>query len=222
MRHEGFRHLGALGAGVADGILMDLGVNIAPLFAGAGAGSINVTLASADGLATAPAGAPAGSRDTSNLAALIASYAGPGGPASGADALLLGLSSRVSALETRTDGLAVVSASAEAELLRETGVDLDTEAANLIRLQQAFEAIPERTLEAAATLRAGPWDRFFTVALPLARPGLLTASVAATDSAWSTAFCTDSSRTRCPCQGSSAQSPTAKMSGWLVRICSST
>jgi molybdate transport system permease protein len=44
-------------------------------------------------------------------------------------------------------------------------------------LQQAFEAIPERMLEAAATLRAGPLDRFFTVALPLARPGLLTASV---------------------------------------------
>jgi molybdate transport system permease protein len=44
-------------------------------------------------------------------------------------------------------------------------------------LQQAFEAIPERTLEAAATLRAGPLDRFFSVALPLARPGLLTASV---------------------------------------------
>jgi molybdate transport system permease protein len=44
-------------------------------------------------------------------------------------------------------------------------------------LQQAFEAIPERTLEAAATLRASPWDRFFTIALPLARPGLLTAAV---------------------------------------------
>ncbi len=44
-------------------------------------------------------------------------------------------------------------------------------------LQQAFEAIPERTLEAAATLRASPWDRFATVALPLARPGFLTASV---------------------------------------------
>jgi molybdate transport system permease protein len=38
-------------------------------------------------------------------------------------------------------------------------------------LQQAFEAIPERLLEAAATLRAGPLD------LPLARPGLLTAAV---------------------------------------------
>lgn len=44
-------------------------------------------------------------------------------------------------------------------------------------LQQAFEAIPARTLEAAATLRAGPLDRFFSVALPLAKPGLLTATV---------------------------------------------
>jgi molybdate transport system permease protein len=44
-------------------------------------------------------------------------------------------------------------------------------------LQQAFEAIPERTLEAAATLRASPWDRFFSVAVPLARPGFVTASV---------------------------------------------
>jgi molybdate transport system permease protein len=44
-------------------------------------------------------------------------------------------------------------------------------------LQQAFEAIPERLLEAAATLRAAPLDRFFSVALPLARPGFVTASV---------------------------------------------
>jgi molybdate transport system permease protein len=44
-------------------------------------------------------------------------------------------------------------------------------------LQQAFEAVPERVLEAAATLRASPLDRFFTVAVPLARPGFLTAAV---------------------------------------------
>jgi molybdate transport system permease protein len=42
-------------------------------------------------------------------------------------------------------------------------------------IQNAFEALGERPLEVAATLRAGPWDRFFTVAVPLARPGFVTA-----------------------------------------------
>ena len=44
-------------------------------------------------------------------------------------------------------------------------------------LQHAFEAIGERPLEVAATLRAGPWDTFFAVAVPLARPGFVTAAV---------------------------------------------
>ena len=44
-------------------------------------------------------------------------------------------------------------------------------------LQNAFESIPERALETAATLRASALDTFFSVALPLAKPGLLTASV---------------------------------------------
>ena len=44
-------------------------------------------------------------------------------------------------------------------------------------LQQAFAAIGRAPLEAAATLRASPWDAFFTVALPLARPGFVTAGV---------------------------------------------
>ena len=44
-------------------------------------------------------------------------------------------------------------------------------------IQNAFEAIGERPLEAAATLRASPVDTFFSVALPLARPGYLTATV---------------------------------------------
>ena len=122
-----------------------------PLFGGTGAGDIDVVLAAAEGLATAPAGSPAGSRDTANLAALIAALAAPTGPGARADSLLLGVSSRVSALETRSEGLSVVSASAEAELLRETGVDLDTEAANLVRLQQAFEA-NSRVIQVAAEL----------------------------------------------------------------------
>lgn len=44
-------------------------------------------------------------------------------------------------------------------------------------LQNAFEAIGEPPLEAAATLRASPLDTFFSVVLPLARPGYLSASV---------------------------------------------
>ena len=44
-------------------------------------------------------------------------------------------------------------------------------------LQNAFEAIGERPLEVAATLRAGPLDRFFTVVLPMAKSGYFTASV---------------------------------------------
>jgi molybdate transport system permease protein len=44
-------------------------------------------------------------------------------------------------------------------------------------LQQAFAAMGVQPLEAAATLRASPLDAFFTVALPLVRPGFITAAV---------------------------------------------
>ena len=44
-------------------------------------------------------------------------------------------------------------------------------------LHNAFEAIGERPLEAAATLRASPLDTFFSVVMPLARPGYITALV---------------------------------------------
>jgi len=44
-------------------------------------------------------------------------------------------------------------------------------------IQNAFVAIGRRPLEVAATLRASPWDRFVSVALPLAKPGLLTGAV---------------------------------------------
>jgi molybdate transport system permease protein len=44
-------------------------------------------------------------------------------------------------------------------------------------LHNAFDAIGERPLEVAATLRAGPLDTFFSVVLPLARPGFITAGI---------------------------------------------
>ncbi len=44
-------------------------------------------------------------------------------------------------------------------------------------IRNAFEAMGERPLEVAATLRASPWRAFWTVAVPLARPGFLTGAV---------------------------------------------
>ena len=44
-------------------------------------------------------------------------------------------------------------------------------------IQNAFEAIGERPLEVAATLRASPWDAFWSVAVPLARPGFLSGAI---------------------------------------------
>ena len=44
-------------------------------------------------------------------------------------------------------------------------------------IRNAFEAFGDRPLEVAATLGATPWDAFWTVAVPLARPGLVTAAV---------------------------------------------
>ena len=44
-------------------------------------------------------------------------------------------------------------------------------------LQNSFEAIGDRPLQVAATLGASPLNAFFTVALPLAKPGFLTASI---------------------------------------------
>jgi molybdate transport system permease protein len=44
-------------------------------------------------------------------------------------------------------------------------------------LQHAFENIGARPMEVAATLRARPLDAFFTVALPLARGGFMTAAI---------------------------------------------
>lgn len=44
-------------------------------------------------------------------------------------------------------------------------------------LQTAFEAVGDRPMEVAATLRASPLDAFFTVAVPLAAPGFVMASI---------------------------------------------
>lgn len=44
-------------------------------------------------------------------------------------------------------------------------------------IQNAMQAVGQQPLEVAATLRASPFDRFFSVLLPLAKPGFITAAV---------------------------------------------
>ncbi len=44
-------------------------------------------------------------------------------------------------------------------------------------LTNAFEAVGTRPLEVAATLRASPWDTFWSVVVPLARPGFVTGAI---------------------------------------------
>ena len=46
-------------------------------------------------------------------------------------------------------------------------------------IQNAFNAIGERPLEVAATLHASPWDAFWSVAVPLARPGFISGAILA-------------------------------------------
>ncbi len=110
-----------------------------PFFAGAGAADIALALTDGAQIATAPAGSPANSRDTSNLQALRDALAN-GGPAQTADSLLFGLSSAIDARSVTRDALRTIADSAGAALQAETGVDLDQEATNLLRYQQAFQA----------------------------------------------------------------------------------
>ena len=44
-------------------------------------------------------------------------------------------------------------------------------------IRNSFESVGDRPLEVAATLGATPWDAFWSVAVPLARPGFITGAV---------------------------------------------
>lgn len=110
-----------------------------PLFSGTSASSIAVTLTNPAALATAPAGSPAGSRDASNLQALRSAMSSSD-LAGHMDTLLFDVSSKVSGRTTTRDALTTIAAAARIALESQAGVDLDQEAVNLIRFQQAFQA----------------------------------------------------------------------------------
>ncbi|MBT2133201.1 flagellar hook-associated protein FlgK [Croceibacterium sp. LX-88] len=138
--------LDTLAASVADtvnaaqaaGVDLD-GATGTPLFTGTTAATIALATTDGRAIATAPAGAAAGSRDASNLTALSSALE-TGGAADRMNSLLFDISSRVSGRQVTSEALTTIASSARATLLQQSGVDLDQEAANLIRFQQAFQA----------------------------------------------------------------------------------
>ncbi len=110
-----------------------------PFFSGTGANDIAVALSSPSGIATAPSGAGAGSRDPGNLTALRNALSA-GEMAEQLNAVIFAVSSKVSGLATTRDALDAIASSASIALQSQAGVDLDQEAVNLIRFQQAFQA----------------------------------------------------------------------------------
>lgn len=129
---------GTVNAAQAAGVALD-GSAGQPLFTGTGAVGIRIATSDSSTIATAPAGSPAGSLDGSNLAALRRAMSDAGVVAS-ANGLLFDASSAVSGRRLTLEALDSIASSARIALEQQAGVDLDTEAANLMRFQQAFQA----------------------------------------------------------------------------------
>lgn len=117
-----------------------------------GTTAATIALATSDPamIATAPAGAPAGSRDPGNLDALRSALAAAN-PAGRMDAILFDVSATVSGRTITRDALTTISDAAKTALAAQTGVDLDTEGVNLVRYQQAFQA-SGRVMQVASTI----------------------------------------------------------------------
>ena len=151
------QRLDTVAAGIADtvnnaqaaGVALD-GTQGQPIFAGTTAGTLRVVMTGGAGLATAPAGAAAGSRDDSNLNALRQSLAALD-PAQQLNGVLFDISSKVAGRAVTQSALDTIATSARISLEQQSGVDLDTEAANLIRFQQAFQA-SGRAMQAASDI----------------------------------------------------------------------
>ncbi|UYH54022.1 flagellar hook-associated protein FlgK [Qipengyuania sp. SS22] len=122
----------------AAGVALD-GTQGQPIFSGSTAGALRVVMSEGRGLATAPAGAGASSRDDANLNALRQSLAALD-PAQELSGILFDVSSKVAGRNVTQSALETIASSARISLEQQSGVDLDSEAANLIRFQQAFQA----------------------------------------------------------------------------------
>lgn len=120
----------------------------AALLSGTDAASFALATSNPRALATATSGI--GSRDSSNLDALRSALVNTN-PAGRMDAILFDVSATVSGRTVTRDALKTISDAASTALSAQSGVDLDTEAVNLVRYQQAFQA-SGRVMQVASTL----------------------------------------------------------------------
>lgn len=125
-------------AAQAGGVALD-GSAGQPFFSGTTAATLDLALTDGAGIATAPAGAGAGSRDPANLDALRAALSSAG-VVDGADSLLFTASAAVAGRRVTAEALDTIASAARISLAEQAGVDLDQEAVNLVRYQQAFQA----------------------------------------------------------------------------------
>ena len=121
-----------------------------PLLAGTGAADLALAFEDGAGIATAPAGAGANSRDPANLVTLRNALA-VADPAGEMDALLFDISSTVQGRSVTREAIETIAATASVALQAQAGVDLDMEAVNLVRFQQAFQA-SGRVIQVASDL----------------------------------------------------------------------
>jgi|GEM_PF-121325 len=111
----------------------------AALFSGTTAATLTMATTNPDAIATAASGSAAGSSDTTNLTALTSAI-GTLDPAGTMNTILTGISGAVQSATTTQTTLQTLSSAAAASLSSEAGVNLNTEAVNLVQFQQAFEA----------------------------------------------------------------------------------
>ena len=128
----------AINTAQANGVARD-GSAGQPIFSGTTASTLSVVLTNGAGIATAPAGSPANDRNQQNLADMRQALS-TANPADTVNAILFDVSSKVAGRKVTQSALETIASSARIALEEQSGVDLDNEAANLIRYQQAFQA----------------------------------------------------------------------------------
>lgn len=111
----------------------------AALFSGSTAANLAMATTSPAAIATAGAGYGAKSADTTNLAVLTAAL-GTLDPAGTMNTILTDISGTVQSAKTTQTTLQTLSSAAAASLSSQAGVDLNAEAVNLVKFQQAFQA----------------------------------------------------------------------------------